>query len=62
WLIQLNSRKQSLGSRKRDAAGTYGQRMLSNNAQYYLRGIVLSGFSLAVVNESIVVEGSSTSR
>ena len=36
----------------------YSQIMRSN----YLRGIVLSGFSLTVVNASKVVEGFATSR
>ena len=36
----------------------YSQTMRCN----YLRGIVLSGFSLAVVNASKVVEGFATSR
>ena len=50
---QLNSRKQSVGSRKRDVTDTDSQTMRCN----YRRGIVLSGFSLAVVTASKVVDG-----
>ena len=43
---------------RQHTVNAYSQTMRSN----YLRGIVLSGFSLAVVNASKVVEGFTTSR